>query len=122
MTRFATLAGAALALAGLAACDDGAMPMSGATETVPAQMPPSPAAPPFITTFDALVSDAAVSACRTALAAETNGGVDVVGTEFSEANVAVFMRVGANGAPWRCLAGNDGSGVELMFMGSEGDL
>lgn len=84
------------------------------------QMPASPAGPPFITTFDSAVSNAAVNACRNALAAQTTGGVSVVGTEFSQAAVAVYMRVGANGAPWRCLTSNDGSGTDLMFMGSEG--
>ena len=85
-------------------------------------MAPSPSSPPFITTFDASVSNAAVSSCRSALDAQTDGAVEVVGSEFSEANSAVYMRVGANGAPWRCLVSNDGRGPELMFMGSEGFL
>lgn len=80
----------------------------------------STAGPPFITTFDPSVSNAAVNACRTALDAQTDGNVDVVGSEFSQANVGIFMRVGPAGAPWRCLVSNDGSGPELMFMGSEG--
>ena len=101
----------AVALAGLAGCADD----TGVMET-------SPMSPPFITTFDASVSNAAVSACRSALEAQTEGAVQVVGSEFSQANSAVYMRVGANGAPWRCLVSNDGSGPELMFMGSEGAL
>jgi hypothetical protein len=76
--------------------------------------------PPFITTFDGSVSDAAIRACVGALDAQTDGEVRLAGSEFSEANSAVFMRVGENGAPWRCLVSNDGSGAELMFMGSEG--
>ena len=84
--------------------------------------PVASSGPPFITTFDPSVSNAAVSSCSNALAAQTNGGVQVVGSEFSQANSAVYMRVGSNGAPWRCLVANDGSGPELMFMGSEGSL
>lgn len=103
------LAASALLLLGLTACVE---------ET--SNMAPSPSGPPFITTFDSSVSNAAVDACRNKLDAETDGAVQVVGTEFSQANSAVFMRVGANGAPWRCLVSNDGRGAELMFMGSEG--
>lgn len=83
-------------------------------------MAPSPSGPPFITTFDGSVSEAAVRSCVAALDAQTDGEVRLVGTEFSQANSGVFMRVGANGAPWRCLVSNDGRGPELMFMGSEG--
>jgi hypothetical protein len=85
-------------------------------------MAPAPGGPPFITTFDGSVSNAAVSACRNALDAQTDGAVQVVGSEFSQANSAIYMRVGANGAPWRCLVGNDGRNPSLMFMGSEGTL
>lgn len=87
-----------------------------------AGMPSSPMGPPVITTYDPMVSNAAVSACSNLLASQTDGGVSVVGTEYSEANVAVYMRVGANGAPWRCLVSNDGRGADLMFLGSEGFL
>ncbi len=80
----------------------------------------TPAAPPFITTFDPNVSQVAVNTCVNALRAETNSSVSVVGTNYSEANVGVFMRLNSNGAPWRCLVSNDGRGAELMFMGSEG--
>ena len=83
-------------------------------------MDASPAGPPLITGFDPDVSNAAVSACRAALEAEVQGPVSIVGSEFSQANSAVYMRVGANGAPWRCLVSNDGQGAELMFLGSEG--
>jgi ABC-type glycerol-3-phosphate transport system substrate-binding protein len=89
-------------------------------ETGTTAMAPSPSGPPFITTFDPSVSNAAVDACRNALQADVGSSVNVVGTEFSQANSAVFMRVGSNGAPWRCLVSNDGRGPELMFMGSEG--
>ena len=33
-----------------------------------------------------------------------------------------YMRVGANGAPWRCLVSGDGSNPSLMFVGNEGQL
>lgn len=105
----------AAALASLAGCVEDTAGGGG-------QMQPSPMSPPFITTFDASVGDAAVNACRNALDAQTDGAVQVVGTEFSQANSAVYMRVGANGAPWRCLVANDGRGPSLMFMGDEGYL
>jgi hypothetical protein len=85
------------------------------------QMPVAPGSPAFVEgSFGA--SDAATNACRNALAAQTSGGVRVVGSEFSQANSAVYMRVGANGAPWRCLVSDDGRNPSLMFMGSEGFL
>ncbi|SEN07328.1 hypothetical protein SAMN04488011_102362 [Palleronia pelagia] len=84
-------------------------------------MPVASSSPPFIEgSFGA--SDAAVAACRQQLSAQTTGGVRVVGSEFSEANSAVYMRVGENGAPWRCLVSDDGTNPSLMFMGSEGAL
>lgn len=106
-----TLSALALAAFGLAGCDETSMA---------SDMAPSPMSPPFIETMDASVSDEAVSACMSSLEAQTDGNVSVVGSEFSEANTAIYMRVGTNGAPWRCLVGNDGSNPELMFMGSEG--
>ena len=85
------------------------------------QMPPAPGGPPFIEgSFGA--SDAAVAACRSLLESQVTGGVVVVGSEFSQANSAVYMRVGANGAPWRCLVGDDGSGPSVEFVGDEGRL
>ena len=87
-----------------------------------AAMPLAPSGPPFVTTFDPSVSETAVSACRSELEGMTEGGVSVVGTESSQANVAVYMRVGANGAPWRCLVSNEGRGASVMFMGDEGAL
>jgi hypothetical protein len=102
----------------------GAAALAGCVEETGSatQLPMAPSGPPFITTFDASVSDAAVRSCVSALDAQTDGEVRLAGTEFSQANSAVFMRVGANGAPWRCLVSNDGRGPELMFMGSEGAL
>ncbi|MGG7644791.1 hypothetical protein ACQ5SP_08315 [Rhodovulum sp. YNF3179] len=103
------------ALASLAACVETSGTSSGG------QMDVAAGAPPFIEgVFDA--SDAAVNACRNLLASQTTGGVRVVGSEFSQANSAVYMRVGANGAPWRCLVSDDGRNPSVMFMGSEGTL
>ena len=101
---------AAAALATLAAC----------TEETRTAMPASPAGPQIRTTFDPAVSSTAVNVCRNTLAQQVDGDVTVVGTEFSQANVGVYMRVGENGAPWRCLVSNNGRGAELMFLGSEG--
>ncbi|MCA0940985.1 hypothetical protein LCM08_05315 [Salipiger pacificus] len=96
------------------ACADTATTPTGAT------MPASPAGPPFIETTAPEVTNAAVASCQSALETQTEGGVSVVGSETSEAATAIYMRVGANGAPWRCLVAPDGSGPDLMFMGSEG--
>ena len=82
----------------------------------------APDGPPFIETMDPGVTNAAVDACRARLEAQTTGGVSVVGSEFSQANTAIYMRVGANGAPWRCLSSPEGNVAELMFMGDEGML
>ena len=95
--------------------------LAGCVEETTSSMPAT-SGPPFITTMDGSVSSAAVNSCRNALDAQTDGTVTVVGSEFSQANSAVYMRVGANGAPWRCLVSNDGRGPSLMFMGSEGAL
>lgn len=102
------------ALAALAACDE----TGGAS--MDAAMPASPSGPPFIETMAPDASNAAVASCQAALEAQTSGGVSVVGSETSEAATAIYMRVGANGAPWRCLVAPDGSGPDLMFMGDEG--
>jgi hypothetical protein len=100
-------------LAIAAGCEETAGSASGG------QMAPAPGGPPFIEgSFGA--SEAAVNACRNLLESQTTGGVTVVGSEFSQANSAVYMRVGANGAPWRCLVSEDGSNPSTMFMGSEG--
>lgn len=114
MTHMIKLGLATAAMVALSGCveDTG----SGST-----MMQPAPGSPPFIEgNFGA--SDAAVAACRNALQAQVTGGVTVVGSEFSQANSAVYMRVGADGAPWRCLVGDDGSNPSLEFQGSEGFL
>ncbi|MCA0961249.1 hypothetical protein [Salipiger bermudensis] len=116
MTRTFGLTGALTALALLAGCVED----SGSMDSAP--MAASPAGQPFITTFDGSVSNAAISACRAELESMTEGGVTAVGSEFSEAATAVYLRVGANAAPWRCLVSNDGSNPSVMFMGDEGAL
>lgn len=104
------------ALAALTACVE----TTGSSTSV-SQMPVAPGSPAFIEgTFGA--SDAAVRACMNLLSSQTDGGVRVVGSEASEAAHAVYMRVGANGAPWRCLVSANGSNPSTMFMGSEGFL
>ena len=103
----------AAALAALAGCVE----TTGGSAT---QLPVAPGSPPFITSMAPDVSQAAVNSCRNLLASQTSGGVTVVGGETSEAATAIYMRVGANGAPWRCLVGADGSNPSTMFMGSEG--
>ena len=104
------------ALAALTACVE----TTGGGSSV-SQMPAAPGGPPFIEgSFGA--SSAAVNSCTNLLASQTTGGVRVVGSESSEAGHAVYMRVGANGAPWRCLVSADGSNPSTEFMGSEGFL
>lgn len=73
--------------------------------------------------FSADVTQVAIDACRAALAQEAPGAeIEVTGTEFSQANSAVYMALGPQRAPWRCLVSNDGRVSEVMFMGSEGAL
>lgn len=107
----AVLAASFLVLAGCVEATDVA-------PSVPAMTPVGP----FITTFDGSVSNAAIDACRHKLDSMTDGAVQVVGSEFSQANNAVYMVVGANRAPWRCLVSNDGSGASVEFVGREGAL
>ena len=83
-----------------------------------AQMPVAPGSPPFITSMAPDVSQAAIDSCRSALASQTDGGVTVVGGETSQAATAIYMRVGANGAPWRCLVSADGRNPSTMYMGN----
>lgn len=70
--------------------------------------------------FSPDVTNASVNACRNAVDAQTDGAVEVVGTEFSQANNVVYMRVGPQRAPWRCLVSPSGQIAEVMFVGSEG--
>ncbi len=113
MRQLHTLAIGLAALGALSACVE-----TTGSATV-AQMPVAPGGPPFIEgSFGA--SEAATNACRNLLASQTSGGVSVVGSEFSQAASAVYIRVGANGAPWSCLVSNDGSNPSVTFVGSEG--
>ena len=75
MTAIFKTALALAALAALAACTE--------TEGGSAVMQPTPGAPFLEGSFSA--SNAAVAACQNALAAQTQGGVRVVGSESSEA-------------------------------------
>lgn len=71
--------------------------------------------------FDSSVSNAAIQSCQSALSGMTQAGVEVVGTESSQAAVTVYMTVGAQRAPWRCNVSNNGRDPDLMFLGSEGN-
>jgi hypothetical protein len=113
----AGIALAAVLMGTLAACGGGTS--SPAPQAPTAQPQPSPF--PDVG-MSADVSDAVVSACRRVLEAQTDGEVQVVGSEFSEANVLVYMVVGPQRAPWRCFTGNDASYADVEFMGSEGAL
>lgn len=108
------------AVALLAACAVQPAPQPAATQPAAPQLAPQPA-PPAVG-FAPEVSDAAVAACRRALDAETDGTIEVTGTEFSQANNAVYMVVGANRAPWMCLVSADAAVQELRFIGDEGRL
>ena len=88
----------------------------------PQSAPQQPASPIPNVGFSPDVSDAAISACRNALDAQTDGNIDVVGSEYSEANIVVYMTVGSNRAPWKCFTANDGRYANTEFMGSEGAL
>ncbi len=104
-----------LAMAGLiAACAPVDAPSPGVAEATPSPIPDIG--------FDPNVSNAAVDGCVGALDAQTDGNVDVVASEFSQANTAVYMEVGPQRAPWRCLVSQDGQVAELSFLGDEGSL
>lgn len=60
-------------------------------------------------------------ACLRAVDARTDGAVQVLSSEYSEANTLVMIGVGPEKAPWRCLV-KDGVVAEMMFAGSEGAL
>ena len=69
------------------------------------------------------VSQAAIDACLKAVKAQTNeSDLEVMSTEFSEANSLVMIGVGPQRAPWKCLVSNDGQGAEVSFAGDEGKL
>jgi len=58
--------------------------------------------------------DIAVEACVAAvLAAVGDSQLVVLNKDYSEANSAVLIGVGADRAPWRCLVSNDGVVAEL---------
>ena len=80
------------------------------------------AGPASITSMDPNVSGIAQQACVSALRGETSNSVTIVGTEFSEANSAIYAEVGEFRAPWRCLTSNDGVVAETTFLGDEGAL
>jgi hypothetical protein len=103
-----------LAVIGLAACAAGPQGPQPARQQSPSPIPN--------VGFSPDVSNAAITACRNALDAQTDGTTDVVGSEYSETNVVVYLTVGSNRAPWKCFTANDGSYANTEFMGSEGAL
>jgi hypothetical protein len=115
----ASLAVAALVATALSGCvvETGSTPAAPST---PSPSVPNPALFPPNVGFSPDVTNAAVDACRNAVDAQTDGSVDVVGSEFSQAASVVYMLVGPQRAPWRCLVSNDGRVSEVMFVGSEG--
>lgn len=92
--------------------------LTGCVEDVGSTSAPNPVFPTV--GFSPDVSNAAVSACSAAVDAQTEGRVEVVGSEFSQAASVVYLVVGPQRAPWRCLTSNDGRVSEVMFVGSEG--
>jgi hypothetical protein len=61
---------------------------------------------------------AADQACLAAVSrAANNGDVALLGSEFSEAGTFVRVGVGANRAPWKCIAYSDGTTAGVEFMG-----
>ena len=112
MIQTRTLVSGSLLLALTAGCVE--------TAATGPQMPVDPSGPPFITTMSPDVSAAAISSCTSALDARTDGAVTAVGAETSQAATAVYLRVGPNGAPWRCLVSADGSNPSFLFLGNEG--
>ncbi|MEE4173100.1 MAG: hypothetical protein V2I57_02490 [Xanthomonadales bacterium] len=69
----------------------------------------------------AKASDAAESACMLAVNSNYGGNVrniDIVSSEFSEANSVVVMN--ADGERWRCLVSNDGDVQELTVQEGQG--
>lgn len=115
--NLSSIAAAVATAALLAGCVVETAPEQSAPSTPQAQQP----APPAVG-FSPDVSSAAVSNCRNTLDAQTDGAIEVTGTESSEANDAVYMVVGQNRAPWRCLVSRDARVQELMFIGTEGKL
>lgn len=92
--------------------------LTGCVEDVGSASAPNPIFPNV--GFSPDVSNAAVSACSAAVDAQTDGRVEAVGSEFSQAASVVYLVVGPQRAQWRCLAGNDGTVTDVMFVGDEG--
>ena len=62
-------------------------------------------------------------ACLAAVITETNNpDVAVLGSEFSEAGTNVTVGVGAQRAPWQCIAYSDGTTSRPMSLTNEGSL
>lgn len=68
------------------------------------------------------MTKAAFNSCRAAIDSTTDGNVFVVGGKTSLAATAIYMRVGENEVPWRCLVSPNGRNPSLISMGEEGNV
>lgn len=63
----------------------------------------------------------AEQACLAAVSNTTqNGDVVLLGSEFSQAGTFVRVGVGADRAPWKCIAYSDGTTAGVEYMGMNG--
>lgn len=63
----------------------------------------------------------AEQACLAAVSrAANNGDVVLLGSEFSQAGTFVRVGVGAQRAPWKCIAYGDGSTGGVEYLGQDG--
>lgn len=66
-------------------------------------------------------SKRATRACLDRMRRETGvRDLEVLSSEFSQANSMVMIGVGPSRAPWRCLVSNDGVVAEVSFAGRDG--
>lgn len=72
-------------------------------------------------TAQAQTPSAAEQACLQAVAAMVNNSVVLFTSAARGADTLVLIGVGEDKAPWQCIAHEDGSTDELMFLGTEGD-
>lgn len=69
----------------------------------------------------AAIPGPAEQACLAAVSNTTNNGdVVLLGSEFSQAGTFVRVGVGADRAPWKCIAYSDGTTAGVEYMGMNG--
>lgn len=72
-------------------------------------------------TASSATPNAAEQACLAAVSnTANNGDVALLGSEFSEAGTTVRVGVGADRAPWKCIAYSDGTTAGVEYMGMNG--